>query len=303
MKKSVLLLTAFIFICAPSFAQIKIGTVSKEPVVFANAINGKLAYAYSAFNEKAEKKIFLFYDDKTFGPYDCLSDIYCTDDDVDSSAEPYPHSIEYDKVADSYILHFGQKVYKDIVDSSVNIVNDSVAYCKTKNYKLFDLYINEGVVQKDIISYFISPRDIKNYAYLASKKVFLSGQELPLSYYGSFDSNDENIFNADCLFYKGNEYLLHGKLINAAVLTDNIFYVARNEEFMLCFYCNGNEICKTGALGGDTVEMKTIGKDYCSFILNNEEAKVFYGGKIFTGTASENQIVYVDKGNVYLLKR
>ena len=209
--------------------------------------------------------------------------------------------IEYDKVKDEYNLKAGKTTYKDIDPYSVIFVKNSVIYVKAVNYNLQDAYIDGKLVQQNVIRLFPFMNDKNDYAYIGSKKVSLSMQ--PGYYYGSMDEDDDDIMHADCLFYKNKEYLLPGYLTYAFLLNKKDLLYVVDQLNSTSFYLN-EKLVQTFENYGDKIFITSIksGNDYLSFTLNEEEAKIYYNEKIYPGSATENQLVYVDKGNVYLKK-
>ena len=208
---------------------------------------------------------------------------------------------EHNKQDGSYNLHFGDNTYLDVEPYNFTFNNNSVLYLKTARSHTFDAYIDGKQIQEDIRGIFPSPKDLNDYAYLSSKKISLSEQ--PGLYYGSPDYDDDDIFYADCFFYKNKEYLLQDKFENAYLLNNgDLFYTAIDMDSNLNFYSNGKIIYSVIFFEDSPFKMKLRENDFCYFSMEYDGEKIYYNGKIYPGTATDKQIVYVDDGVIYLKK-
>ena len=164
----------------------------------------------------------------------------------------------------------------------------------------FDAYIDGKLVQQNVIRLFPFMNDKNDYAYLGSKKVSLSKQ--PGYYYGSMDEDDDDIMYADCLFYKNKEYLLHGYLTYAFLLNKKDLLYVVNPPNSTSFYLNEKLVYSIDDNDDTSIKPIKNGNDYLYFEINETEYKIYYNGKIYPGSATDKQIVYVDDGVIYLKK-
>lgn len=245
--------------------------------------------------------------------------------------------IEYDNEQQTVNLHYAGSTFKDIDFETVwfhskklNASKNSIMYFASTegNKNPFrpekNVYINEKMVEENVIEIYPSYSDIYDYAYITTKPIkrnkstvyendlnpFGSPDYLDdsqIRYYGSIDLYDGSIFNAECLVYKDSAYFLAGAVCSVNLLNKNdVFYSIRNMDGSLSFYINGNEIYTSKTdVSGDGLEVVSNGKDYVFFNIiyeDNWEQKVYYRGKIYPGSVINNQLVYVDDEIVYLKK-
>ena len=213
---------------------------------------------------------------------------------------------EYNSEDNTFVLHFDGQKYSDVVPHWARFSNNSVMYLKSDDYIVYDAYIDGKKIQKNIIKIYPSSDDLKNYAYFAEKKI--PAGEVKDSYYGAFDENNKDIFNAECLFYKNNEYILNGFLEYVCILNDrDLLYLISDRDSNYYFYLNGNRVYEIPPLEDPYNDYSDIyiqsiyaGEDF--FSVNYGESKVYLNGTFYTGTANDKQIVYVDNGIIYLKK-
>ena len=293
-----------------------------EECSFITFSENKKHYAYKY---KKNNQDVLVKDGKIFGTYSNL-EFYKFNEETGELCV-----IDYNSKQDSMDLHYDGSTYKDVSYENIFFYkeklkagkNSIMYYTDGDSRRTKNAYINEKKLHENIISIFPSFFDIYDYAYLTSKPIPNNSSsayaddpfDIPGStdyvddygYYGSKDYDDENIFNADCLVYNNKEYLLKGPVSFACPFNKkDIFYATRNMNQSISFYLNENEIYKSEPyVMGENLETIKIGKDYVFFTLTYEnvwEQKVYYNGKIYPGSVIENQLVYVDNGNVYLKK-
>lgn len=283
----------------------------------------KKHYAYSY---KENNLDVLVKDGKIFGSYNGLDFFKFNEENGELCV------IEFN-TKEGFNLYYGASVYKDVdaglpfyYYENLKAKKDSIMYYREGNsYRTKNAYINDKKLLDNIIEVYPSLTDIYDYAYLTTKTVqrkspaayeddpfYIQGSKDYLDdsdygYFGSIDEDDENIFHADCLVYKDKEFLLKGMLYNVYIFNKkDLLYATKNMDQSLSFYLNGNEIYKTQAyVMDDQLEGVIIGNDYAFFTItyeDNWEQKVYYKGKMYPGSVIENQLVYVDKGNVYLKK-
>lgn len=210
---------------------------------------------------------------------------------------------QIDPMNDTYALKAGKNTYKDINPESLRLKNNYAIYLKEGEYgyRSFDAYINENLVQKNIIHIYPFMNDKNDYAYLSAKKISL--KQNPGFYYGSMDEDDEDIFYADCLFYKNNEYLLSGYLTYVALLNKkDLLYILKNQDDSYSFFLNEKETFKIQTSEFTDFYSIKLGDNYLYFELTSGEANIFYNGSVYPGSATDSQIVYVDKGNIFVKK-
>lgn len=283
------------------------------------AINGKETGPFDIVGQikfSSDKKHYAFFyqqdyrytlikDGQTLGTYD---DLFSPEDYYDNIAYLafIPDSdklcfIEHNQ-DDSYTLNFGEKIIENIEPWSLKLYKDYCTYFKSGNYPMFDVYINDTLVQKNVFNYYTSVNDKNDYAYVFTKTV--SGSELN-NLYGGLYYEPEKHFEADSLFYKDKEYLLSDLIEYAYILNkEDIFYITNrmnteDDGNTFHFYLNGNMIYELSIPEFATFYNIYQGNDFCYFSINGKSL-IYYNGKFYTGYATEKQIVYLDQGKIYL---
>ena len=201
--------------------------------------------------------------------------------------------IDFDTTQNEMNLYYAGSTYKNIGGENIFFYQntlfankDSIMYLtEGSDFRLHNVFINSKLVQKDILYIYPSEYDFNDYAYVTFKPDY-----------------------TDYLVYNNKEYSLNGSLLGVYTFNKkDVLYATKESDNRMIFYHNGNEIYKSKPyIFGDTIDAIKTGKDYLFFTLDSEdygwEQKVYYNGKIYPGSAIDNQLVYVDNGNVYLKK-
>ena len=249
-----------------------------------------------AYTYKKNNQDVLVKDGKIFGTYNKL-EYYKFNEETGELCV-----IEYDSKQKRFDLHYAGATYKNVdcenyfVYSKSLIANkDSILYLTSgKDFRSYNACINSKIIQENILSIYPSKTDIYDYAYVAYTP----------------DENQTDpvyLYPGDYLTYNGNNYSINGPLYGVYLFNKkDALYATGNDDRSVSFYLNGKNIYTTQPyLMGDELETIATTKDSVFFTLSYEdiwEQKVYYNGKIYPGSIIENQLVYVDNGNVYLKK-